>query len=231
MSINVFWACIEDEWMEASEPNSVYKKIVSSPLLNTNNRYTRIDMCPSIREKNKNTFELKSIYDYNFSLSNNEVYTDKFDKDFFERHVTIRDIPTKMFSFSTRYVFFTDAPSLIVNFYEYPFLENNNITKNCNFIPGSFDIGKWFRNTEFAFYLKDNVDTFKIEKGEVFCYASFLTSEKINFKQFVYDQDIDKFLNDGINITNRYGYKNLNNYYKSFKNKKRILNKIQENLV
>ena len=63
MSINVYWACIESEWMEASEPRSVYKSITGSSFIDKNNQYTRIDMCPSIREKNKNTFELKSIYD------------------------------------------------------------------------------------------------------------------------------------------------------------------------
>jgi len=231
MSINVYWACIESEWMEASEPRSVYKSITGSSFIDKNNQYTRIDMCPSIREKNKNTFELKSIYDYNFSVLGNEVYTEMFDEAFFKRHVTIRDIDKKMFSFSTRYVFFTEEDSLLVNFYENPFLEDNNITKRCTVIPGSFDIGKWFRNTEFAFYLKKDIDTFKIEKDEVFCYITFLTDEKINFKQFVYDEKINSFLIDGENITNRYRYKNLKNYYKSFKNKKRILSYIKENLV
>lgn len=231
MSINVFWSCLESEWMEAVEPENVYKKIVNSSKIEKNNRITRIDLCPSIREKNKNTFELKSIYDYNFSINGDSVNTDKFDQLFFEKHVGIRSLQNKMFSFRTRYLFFTDKESLLVNFYEYPFLENNNITKSCYFIPGTYDIGKWFRNTEFAFYLKDDVDTFKIEKNEVFSYITFLTKEKINFIQFAFNDEIHNFLIDGGNIAQRYSYKNLKNYYDSFKNKKRILKTIEKNLV
>ena len=231
MSINVFWACIESEWMEAEEPTSVYAKIKSEQFVNKNQHFTRLDMCPAIRERCKNTFELKSIYDYNFSVSRDEVYTDEYDEVFFKRHVMIRDIDKKMFSFSTRYVFFTDSESLIVNFYEHPFLEHNNITQRCTVIPGSFDIGKWFRNTEFAFYLKPGVDTFRVEKNEVFAYITFLTDERINFKQFVYDEQINSFLTDGTNLVSRYRYPSLSKYYKSFKNKKRILSYINKNLV
>ena len=217
--------------MEAEEPASVYTKIKSDKFVDKKQHFTRLDMCPSIKQRCKNTFELKSIYDYNFSVSGDEVYTDMYDETFFKSHVTIRDVNKKMFSFSTRYVFFTDNESLKVNFYEHPFLEHNNITQRCTVIPGSFDIGKWFRNTEFAFYLKPEVDTFKIEKNEVFAYFTFLTDEKINFKQFAYDEQISSFLNDGINIVSRYRYPSLLNYYKSFKNKKRILSYINKNLV
>ena len=231
MSINVFWACIESEWMEAEEPASVYTKIKSDKFVDKNQHFTRLDMCPAIKQRCKNTFELRSIYNYNFSVSGDEVYTDEYDEAFFKRHVTIRDINKKMFSFSTRYVFFTDNESLIVNFYEYPFLEDNNITQRCTIIPGSFDIGKWFRNTEFAFYLKPGVDTFKVEKNEVFAYFTFLTDKKINFKQFAYDEQISSFLNDGANIVRTYRYSSLLNYYNSFKNKKRILSYINKNLV
>jgi hypothetical protein len=231
MAITVYWACLEDEWMAASEPENVYKKIVSHPSIEKNNNYTRIDYCPAIQEKNKNTFELKSIYSYNFSVNNGQVYTDKFDEVFFKKHVIIRSLEKKMFSFGTKYIFFTDEPSLMASFYEAPFLETNNITKNCSFIPGTFDIGKWFRNTEFAFYLKDNVNTFVVEKNEVFSYVTFLTDQKINFVQFAYNPELDKMLIDGQNLVSRYGHKKLSSYYKMFKNKKRILKQIKESLV
>ena len=217
--------------MAASEPENVYKKIVSHPSIEKNNNYTRIDYCPAIQEKNKNTFELKSIYSYNFSVENNQVYTDKFDETFFKKHVIIRSLEQKMFSFGTKYIFFTDEPSLRASFYETPFLETNNITKSCSFIPGTFDIGKWFRNTEFAFYLKDNVNTFVVEKNEVFSYVTFLTDEKINLVQFAFNPELDKMLIDGQKLVFRYGHKKLSSYYKMFKNKKRILKQIKESLV
>lgn len=231
MAINVYWASLEDQWMLAKQPDPVGPLFYKKGLFDKNNPATCLNYCPAFNKNLTNLFALRSLYDYEFSIENDQVSTPYYDKEFFEKHVHIRSYPTKFCSFHNRYIFFTDEPSLNVTFYEYPYLEDNNITQRCMPVTGQFDIGKWFRNTEFAFYLKNGVSTFKIQREEIYSYVRFHTDEQINFKQFRWSDKFRSYNNDGFNL-NFNGYlKTLENYYKAFKNKKLILKEIKENLV
>ena len=140
-----------------------------------------------------------------------------------DQHVVVRSIKKRFFSFAPgKFIYFTDAPSLNVTFYEYPYLEDNNITSRCMPVAGQFNIGKWFRSSEFAFYLKSGVDTFKVERGEIYSYMRFHTDEKINFVQFRYTKNLDEFQKEGFALTHL-KLRKLETYYSMFKNKKKIL--------
>jgi hypothetical protein len=231
MSITVYWACTEDQWMMAEKPESVTSIFYSKNIADKTDTKMSLQYCPAFNDNLTNVYALRSIYDYEFSISNNEVSTNYYDQNFFEKHVHIRSLEKRFFSFRNSYIFFTDCEDLEVTFYEFPFLEDNNITKNCIPITGKFNIGKWFRNTEYAFLLKKNADTFKIEKSEIFCYIRFHTDKKINFKQFRYTDKLDAYNKDGFNL-NFYGYlKKLENYYKMFRQKKLVLDEIKRNLL
>ena len=142
----------------------------------------------------------------------------------------IRDAEKKVFSFKQCYIFFTEEKSLEVTFYEYPALEDNNITKRCMIPAGRFDIAKWFRNSEFAFILKDGYNEFKIEKDEVYSYIRFHTNEKINFKQFKMNETLYGYTKACFSLQgSRLGA--LANYYNAFKGKKHIIREIKANLV
>jgi hypothetical protein len=184
MSINVYWACLEDAWLLAEQPESVSSKFYNTYTFTRDEPQSNINYCPAFNDNLKNLYSLKSIYDFNFIVDGDNVSTDKYDQKFFDDHVVIRSLRKKFFSFQHKYIFFTDSPSLKTTFYEYPFLEDNNITSRCIIPAGTFDIGRWFRNTEFAFFLKNGFNEFKITKGEVYSYVRFHTEESITFKQF-----------------------------------------------
>jgi len=230
-SVNVYWACVESEWMFAGEPGRVGKDFYNRFTLEESNSLANLHYCPSFNSNLKNLFTLKSIYDFNFRIEDNRIITDKHNQAFFNKHVVVRSFPKKFFSFSTDYIFFTDEPSLETTVYEYPFLEDNNITERCIIPSGRLDIGRWFRHTEFAFLLKKNYNEFKIEKDEVFSYIRFHTSKQINFKQFRYNDTFKNFNNDGFSLTTLGPLHTLENYYKNFKNKKLILQEIKNNLI
>lgn len=228
MSINVYWCCVNDQWMLAKEPAPVLNKFYNnfyydnSPLASINN-------CPAFNYNLNNVYELKSIYNYNFFIENDCLRSNLYDQNFFDKHVVIRNFKNKFFSFNNSYIFFTEEESLETNFYEYPFLEDNNVTKRCIIVPGKFDIGKWFRNTEFAFYLKKDFNEFKIEEEEVYSYIRFNTKEKIKFIQFRFSNKLKEYQQDGFAIN---GFaKNFSKYYKSFKLKNKILEEIKNNLI
>lgn len=231
MAINVYWACLEDQWMLADPPESVSSIFYKKYNFKKTEPSSLINYCPAFNSNLENLFALKSIYDYSFRIENRNVKTQLYDQKFFDDHVTVRSLDNKFFSFKHKYIFFTDEPSLNVTFYEYPFLEDNNITQRCIIPAGTFDIGKWFRNTEFSFFLKSNYDEFIIKKNEIYSYMRIHTEKKVNFIQFRYTDQLLKYNNDGFRITMITPLRALQNYYNIFKNKKLILKEIQNNLL
>jgi hypothetical protein len=233
MSITVYWTCREKEWMLAEEPESVSKRFYKNKNNSSNNNPgNTINRCPVFNNNLKNLFCLKSLYDYEFSLEKDFVHSDFYDQKFFDDHVLIRSIEEKFFSFRNRYIFFTEEKSLPTTFYEFPFLEDNNITERCMPVSGIFDIGKWFRPTEFAFYLRKNQNSFKIEKEEVYSYIRFHTKEKIQFKQFLYTEKIQKYEDGCLSLNSSCtNLGKIEEYYKNFRSKSLILKEIKNNLI
>jgi hypothetical protein len=231
MSINVYWSCLEDQWMLASEPESVSDLFYKKNLYDKKNQMANLSYCPAFNGSIKNLYTMKSIYDYEFFINENSIGSNMYDQFFFDKHVVVRSAELKMFSFRNSYSFFTDSPSLETTFYQFPFLENNNITERCIPIPGKFDIGKWYRSTEFPFYLKPQFNEFKIYKDEIYGYIKFNTDKKINFIQYRMTNKIKEYLDDCYCMNFGGHLKKLENYYKMFKIKKLILKEIKNNLT
>ena len=230
MTINIYWACLEKEWMFAKKPDKLIDLIKNKNIVEEKNKLSNFLHCPAFNTNIKNVFVLRSLYDYEVFINDKEVQTDFYDELFFKEHFIIRSFKKNFFSFNNRYIFFTKEKSLKTTFYEYPFFEDNNITKRLITIPGSYDIGKWFRPTEFAFFLKKDYNSFKIEKNEIYGYLRFHTDQKINFIQFKSNSIIEKLYLDCFNLTNL-SIKTLEEYYFYFKTKKIILKEIEKNLI
>jgi hypothetical protein len=164
MAITIYWACDEEEWMRAKEPIPIYKNFIK----NIKDKKTNIESCPSIKEYMKNIFSIQSIYSYSFEIFNDRdgAFSPIYDEKFFDRHVLVRSQTEKLFSFTQKFIFFTEEKSLSMSTGMFPFLENNNITKRCIPVPGTMDIGKWFRVTDFGFYLKDDFNKFEIKEED-----------------------------------------------------------------
>jgi hypothetical protein len=234
--MNVYWACTDDNWLRSTAPESVSSLYFKSEKYDGENRRLNLQYCPGFKDNLKNLFAIRSIHDYSFSIIDGEVVSPMQDQYFFDKHVLIRSIDKKAFSFKTHYLFFTDEKSLEMTAYEYPFFEENNITNACIPIPGKFDIGKWFRPIEFPFYLKNNITEFKVNHKEIMFYLRFNTNKKINFKQFRATELINSFAKE--NVASSIGLtKGLSNpggmesFYKIMKTKKLILKEIKKNLI
>lgn len=233
MAITVFWACAQKEWMRAQEPESVSKIFYKKGIHDPKNMFTSLNYCPAFNKNLNNIYAVKSIYDYNFYITNGELKSDLYDQQFFDEHVLIRSMEKKFFSFFNSYVFFTETESLEMTAYEFPFFEENEITKRCIPIPGTYDIGKWIRPLEFPFLLKNEFDTFSVENKDILYYIKFHTKEKIIFKQFIVEEKIRSYFSDAekqsLFIKNTYG--NLQEFYNNFKHKKNVLKEIKNNLI
>jgi hypothetical protein len=229
MSTIIYWAVHENEWLRAKTPEPIYKDFVK----NTNNDEMRIKSCPAIKNYMNNIFKIKSLYDYNFKVNEDQTFSEMYNQKFFDKHVVIRSQKHKMFSFQQSFCFFTEKKSLEMSAGLFPFLEENNITKNCITIPGTFNIGKWFRVLDFAFNLKTDCDEFKIEEDEIFQYIKFHTDDKIIFKQFKVTKEIESYLidTDFSKSFRKFEFRSLDNYYSMINYKKNIIKEIKKNLI
>jgi hypothetical protein len=233
MAITVYWACMENEWIKAEKPEKVSKRFYDLGIKdNDRDSLLAVNHCPFFNESLKNIYAIKSIYDYSFKIEDNNFLTLDYGEDFFNNHVLIRSIEKKFFSFKTQYVFFTDEESLEIDCYQHPIFEENEISKRCMIIPGSLNIGKYFRGLEFSFILKKDFNEFILKEQDVMYYLKFNTKEKIIFKQFKVNDNLMQIARD-IRLIN-WGNKNMVNveyFYKKFKGKKYILNEIKNNLI
>jgi hypothetical protein len=227
--ITVYWTTINRERLRSAEPISLYKKYIKKK----SSINASLNLCPAFKDYMNNMFGLQSIFDYEFRLDENGFSLKDYDKDFFDKNIIVRSLEDKVFSFTQYHIFFTEEKSLEMSCGIQPFLEDNNITKRCSVIPGTMDIGKWFRGIDFAFVLKDEFNEFKIKEGEVFQYIKFNTDSKIKLKQFNMN---DKLLDYADLVLSakahrRFKIRNLNEYYNMFNIKKNVLKEIKENLV
>lgn len=227
-NINVYWACLEKEWLRADKPVSILSKFVKDEKEIQNS----VDVCPAFRAEHQNMFGLKSLYSYRFSIEGDTVTSTSYDQEFYDWHVGVRNFNKKFFTFSQEFIFFTDAPSLKMTGGLTPYFENNNITDRCIVVPGQFDIGKWYRPIEFAFFLKPQFHEFRIDQDEIYQYLKFYTDKKINFIQFRESEKLKSYLKDAMNIRhNKKKVFSLDFYYKKFNLKNLILKEIKDNLL
>ena len=227
--IVVYWTCLNKEWMRSNPPVDIYKNAIKKDSY----MHIALNMCPGFKDYTKNHFGIQSIFDYEFAFNGDEFYSKDYDKQFFEKNISIRSAKDKAFSFNQYYIFFTEEKSLKFSCGIYPFLEDNNITKRCTIVPGTIDIGKWFRTIDFAFFLKEGFNEFKVKEGEIFQYVKFDTNAKIKFKQFKMTEKLLSY-NDDITHSKsnrRVKMRDLSEYYSMFNMKKSIIKEIKENLI
>lgn len=233
MAINVYWACVEKEWMRATEPESVAKTFYSLEIHDEKNANTTLNYCPSFNSYLKNLYSIKSIYDYEFFVNESGINSNLYDQKFFDNHILTRSLEKKFFSFFNRYIFFTDSEALNISAYQHPIFEQNEVSKKCMLIPGTYDIGKWFRPLEFPFILKDEFNSFSVKYEDVLYYLKFHTEEKITFKQFRVNDTLSKIIDEtvlvGANKTKKFS--NLSDFYSKLKIKPLILKEIKSNLL
>lgn len=227
--IVVYWAINTDEWVRAQEPVSIYNNAIRKDVA----KDTTLIRCPSFKDYMKNIYGIQSIYSYTFSVNGNVVSSQNYNQEFFNEHVVIRSAKDKCFSFNPKIMFFTEEKSLRISTGIHPFFEENEVSKRCMTIPGTLDIGKWFRQIDFAFFIKNEYNEFIINENDIYQYIQFHTDKKIIFKQFY----MNDYLNnqhravDGAKYNRPEKFRKLEEYYNMFKNKNNIIKEIKKNLT
>ena len=148
-----------------------------------NNRSSNFMKCPSFNKQQKNVYALKFGYTYGFEINKGNVKTEFYDQSFFNDTILLRDPKNKILSLGRMGYIFISETSLEMDFTG-AYLDNNDFVNKTTVIPGSFDIGKWFRPLELSFIIKNDPSKIKYSEGDTYAYVNFKTEKKIKLKKF-----------------------------------------------
>lgn len=227
-------------YLNFKEPEILTNKIKSLyKTVSDKNNLSEFIRCPSIIDFSKNTFGIRSPIDFSFTWTGDDFFTHIYDQQFYNQQVVPRDIQAGLFSLNFMHLIFFCESDLEMEAIP-AFYENNDFVNNTMVMSGTFNVGKWFRPIDLAFFLKNGALNKKINiaENDTLMYIKFNTKENIKFKKFYMDQEISKISSYVIRnkqTTNDKSIKNyLNNVYSKFINSginKILLKKIKENLM
>tara|TARA_Y100000310_G_scaffold340512_1_gene436550 strand:- start:1255 stop:1974 length:720 start_codon:yes stop_codon:yes gene_type:complete len=207
---------------------------------------TGYNSCPAFIDYFHNVYGWKAMYAYSLetSVDGHEHITDSYncgcnwDSDVHNQRAAItnvRSVDEQLINIVLAVSFVTDSPSLQMSM-ENPYFEDNKFTSSCYVIPGTMDIGKYYRGLDLDFRIKENHNRAAFDEGDIIYYLRFHTPEKINFKQYFMS---DKLREYGIMIGEMKSSFSSSprplsffyDKYKKFNLQSKIMKEIKENLI
>lgn len=144
--------------------------------------------CPAFTNNFKNTYIIKAPIDYELTLSEEKIFSNSQDQDFFDRWVVVRDVKEGVCSLKLPRILFFSADSIELEV-KAASHHPNGFTNNATLVEGRYDIGKHPRSLETAFMF-GNTKKVTMSAGDVLYYVKLHTTEKIKLVPFHYTADI-----------------------------------------
>lgn len=210
--VNVYWAPAvygdEDtaEWeMFYPDPTSLYDYFFINRNKDIKSLDTTFYACPAVQSNFKNTFAFKNVvkthYKYKYNKDDKLVYFDQVSKNgigIVQSRGMINNFGPQV-GFSLSYMFFSDQ-SIDAHFTS-PYFHKPGYTNYGTTMPGSFNIGKWFRPYNFEVQLWNSEGDFILEEDEPIFYISFKTEKKIKLHRFKYTKLLANYSNHCVGAT------------------------------
>ena len=213
------------------------KELTKDIKFQPNDRATNFNLCPSYHAEAIKTFNLLAPFDYYIEFKDNQVRTKQYDQKVFDHYVTVNDVSNKLLQLNYSYIFFTEETCIMT--LSGPYFTDSDLSTKANYMPGSFDISKWFRNINVAFMLKPQFNDIDIKEGDPVqsIKFDFFNDEKIVFKKFYISHVLDTIHESS--MKNRVFFdRNVNKYlskvydlFTQSKIKHTILKEIKANLM
>ena len=201
--------------------------------------------CPVFNAYSRKTFNLLSPIDLSLEICDNKINTNHGEyrenqNDFFEKIVFVRNIDLNMLSVGIiNHIFFTEEPCIMT--FNKAFFSDSEFSSNTEIIPGQYDISKWFRPVDLAFYVKQKNKPFLIQRNDPVASVNFDfgNNSKIVFKRFEYTEKIHDYVKfKNVIMFSKKGRPKLKDmmdyFYGLFGSssiRKNLLNEIKKNLL
>jgi hypothetical protein len=227
----VYWSAQIDLFTSnAHEPVNILKTfddtVIKSP-------YSK---CPAVQNMVKNTYAFLSAFemDLEWDWESKDVFRIECPnrgQDFFDNAVTYTEMQEKIFQLSSGYILFSEEPLTIT---QMPvFGSNCELNNNASLLAGEYDIGRWFRRLNAAYYIKKNKGSVFIKNKDPLYFVRF--EKPVKLKRFLMTKELMdlSFLCTNLKETTQ-SVLSLDYSYQKFKElgiRKRILKEIKKNLI
>jgi hypothetical protein len=186
-SVDVYWAPAfdtQEDWTILYEdPKSLLSMLNAQREDNIDFRGSFFN-CPSFTSTTKNIYVLNAPMRSHYKVQDDgryeghgEANINMFQRDHNTLHNQIIIGP------SLGWVFFTEDDSLEMSL-SAPYFSKAPHLQYGAIVPGSFDVGKWFRQLGLEFNLWEGTTDLIFEEGEPLAYVNFNTTKKVNLIRF-----------------------------------------------
>jgi hypothetical protein len=239
--IDIYWSpysspvAYTEDFLIYDEPKSLYKEIL--PTKNKDNYWDNFLNCPAFIKSINNTFVIKNHINANLGIDRHKrefVPLDQQSVSAVEFFKFKEDSRTNFntVNFHMHYIFFSESS---VNIRTLPaFLHKTDFQTKCNYVPGSFDISKWFRPIEGATELRHDVDILNARDGDPLYYIEFDSDEPIRFKKFYMTPEIWLISQSCIKykkFKSNQPLKSLYNIFQESRIRSKLMKEIKNNLI
>lgn len=193
-----------------------------------------VKFCPAVKLQQKNCYSLKFPVDYDLHFEGDRFYSTMYDQEFFDKYIMMRDPVSRLITMRIYYLFIAEESLEIESTGAY--VADNEFVNKAIMVPGRFDIGKWYRPLDCAFFVKKGVNSMEMKRGEIYSTVKFLTDKPVKLKKFEATDKLVKLIEHNVNSRN---YKckmaeTLSYYYGMLEQsrfKKAILKEVKNNLL
>lgn len=238
--IVLYWAIKEDADNEEDwsflypKPKSVFSDLLKYKALKDN---STLFSCPGFSNKFKKTLTFFSPMSCSYFYDNTENKqhisntTKNFISAYYPRTQNLTVGPS--INFKLNVIFFSEE-SLDMSFTP-PFFHPAEYTKYGSVISGKYNVGKWFRPTNFEVQMWSNSGEFHLKENEPVFYTEFDTDRPVILKRFKMNEQLIKYSNAVVNSTKIFNFgQSLTERYFRFNNvgmREKILTEINKNLI
>jgi len=234
----VYWSVFQNGMNVINNKPLVNIKDISKNIkFQPNDGTTNFNMCPSYNVEAIKTFNLLAPFDYHIEIKDNHLVSTQYNQEVFDSYVLLHDVANKLIQLKYSYIFFTEETCIIT--LSGPYFTDSDISMKANYMPGSFDISKWFRDVNVPFMIKPQFNNINIKEGDAVqsIRFDFFNNDKIVFKKFYFTNLLHSIYYSS--MKNRIFFdKNINKYlskvydlFTQSKIKHTILKEIKANLM
>lgn len=234
--INVYWAVFSDLKL-ISRQSLLYGEIerLIPSMVNEAQKNDEYFKCFALNALHKNTYFLRHPFNVEIDFTGKDIEQEHLSS--YEKNELVKVRNPKLhdritFDLDYQMIAFADEPLLMVN--TPPYMHKTLFPATAYQTSGAFDIGKWFRPLALTYQMFPNETKVSFREGEPFCYATFITEQKIKLHRFEMNDKLKEVVNGATHL--KWVKKNLplNNLYDRFKNAHRrelVLREIKRNLI
>jgi len=149
-------------------------------------------VCPAVRDILENTFSFSSsaAADYTYD-EKNKTFISRIKSYIGFDEARTPSLKNKLqITLSLSWIFFCEE-SLKVEITP-PYFSEADHLRYGSVVPGTFDIGKWFRPYLAEFVLKENTKELVVKNDEPIIFVRFMTDKNIVLKRFVMDEKLKR---------------------------------------